>query len=171
MFFIVYRNFCAVISTTCIFVRYHQNKKNKNWEKSEAPEWPPYFISEWMMLDNQIETGGPSWDLYPPLPFRAGYGWTYYNWETQNISEIYENFCLNIFEHRPHWRCNFLNAKNKSYLISLDKSSSYPDFTSNLPYNSTSIPSNTNTIDFYCYFDDDFVHAFGYGFSRDIVNL
>ena len=138
-----------------------------------------------MMFDNQVENNGPPWNLYPPLPFRSSHGYTYYDWETRNILEIYENYCINIFEKLPNWRCHFLNTNDTSYLISLNDTSPYPpccifgepwsppppNFASNLPYNSTMKPCNSNTIDFYTVFDNDPINTFGYGFSRDITTM
>uniref|UniRef100_A0A7M6DM41 Cnidarian restricted protein n=1 Tax=Clytia hemisphaerica TaxID=252671 RepID=A0A7M6DM41_9CNID len=160
---------------SCFTLLYFATELTSSWvglplivfedQKSNAPEWPPYFTTEWIIYDTLVENPGPPFADQPnKTPFRAGHGWTYYDWERKSILELYDDFCLPIFDKDPDWRCHFLNTNETSFLISLDPSSPYPEccifgrpwnapapnFASFLPYNSTNYDCVTNdTIDFF----------------------
>lgn len=106
-------------STCSIFFEKFKITREDSPTGPPAPEWPPYFVSNWTMFATPIADPSPPYRYYPPAPFRAGRGQTYYDWTTRNIIEIYQDFCIPLFDlpEKINWTCHFLNANNTAYLI------------------------------------------------------
>lgn len=91
-----------------------------------APEWPLYFVTNWTIYNVPHTDPWPPYDAPPPLPYSAGRGRTYYDWTISSMLEVYDDFCVPIFQNGSQWKCHFLNTKGVSYLISSDPKSFYP---------------------------------------------
>ncbi|KAL9658049.1 hypothetical protein ABK040_012287 [Willaertia magna] len=179
-------------------------KKPKAMKKpipTSAPLLPKFFTTEWLIVAGFNTTVYPyHWNPYPPTrnnkytKYEAGTGRTYYDSEKQYMLEVYDQFCVPIFEkdsypYNSNWPCKFLNVDFVSYLISPKPSSSpFPECCvfgekvfhpphrgflneNHVPYNSTTTIFN-EPIDWWVIDhqgpDQDPAEPFGYGFYQNV---
>jgi len=75
-----------------------------------APNWPVAWQTNWTIYNVPHDTPAPPYVPVPLPPYQAGRGSTYYDFSMGSILEVYDDFCVPIFENGSNWRCHFLNT-------------------------------------------------------------
>lgn len=125
-------------------------------------------------------TNSSAYPFVPVKPYTQGTGSTFYDWDRHSMLEVYDDFCVPIFEQGNNWRCHFLNINGTSYLVSWDGPLSpccvfAEDFNPPSPdfLNAAKVPFNKTTslegrdVNWWVLDGDDPAEPFGYGFVAD----
>jgi len=155
-------------------------------ELAPSPTWPQHFTTNWTIYDVPALTAPPypSPNGIPDPPYCAGRGLTYYDWKIKSMIEKYYDFCVPIFPGGNKWKCDFLNTKAVSYLITYEDRPlnqppcciflepwypPSPNFIqqSGLQFNETTSLNGQN-VDWYL-LQAPYPNEFGYGFYEDNI--
>lgn len=128
LYFLLQIFLLSSVVDSSIFLSHYLKNTNVIKANNGTPEWPPYFSSNWTIYATTVQDPSPPYRYTPPAPFIAGRGKTFYDWETKNIIEIYEDFCIPIFDvpDKINFSCNFLNTNHTAYMISTENAY-FPD--------------------------------------------
>ena len=75
---------------------------------------------EWRIVTTEEKIVPPIDDTTQTIIRLRGKGRTYYNWEDRSMLEIYDDFCIPIFQEPTtdfNFQCHFLNVGEKVYLM------------------------------------------------------
>lgn len=147
-----------------------------------------YYMMEWNIFTTDTSHPPPiNEKLHPEYIRHLGTGRTYYDWEERSMLEVYDNFCVPIFENPNtdfQFPCQFLNVNEKVYLRVFNNTSRpscclfaenfhppLPSFAydNNLKYNSTIKMYDNKYADFWS-FNIPPPGPFWYGWYRESIN-
>eukprot|EP01117_Protostelium_nocturnum_P013125 TRINITY_DN4879_c0_g1_i1.p1 TRINITY_DN4879_c0_g1~~TRINITY_DN4879_c0_g1_i1.p1 ORF type:complete len:223 (-),score=46.03 TRINITY_DN4879_c0_g1_i1:152-820(-) len=145
----------------------------------KAPSMPPHFTMKWTIMAVDDNNAPPPYKPVPKVPYKSGNGKTFYDSKLGNMLEVYEDFCVPIFEGGNNFKCNFLNVNGTAYLISSHSqfppccifspnfNPPAPDFLAKakVPFNQTTTLYG-NKVDWWVMDGNDPAEPFGYGFYR-----
>jgi len=107
-----------LIAIICIPQQNLLNNTNSKSEE-EAPINPDYYSMEWRIFTTEDKLAPPIDDTNSKDIRLRGTGKTYYDWSKRSMLEIYNDFCIPIFQNPTtdfNFQCHFLNVGEKVYL-------------------------------------------------------
>jgi hypothetical protein len=90
-----------------------------------APELPKQFSMDWKMFEFSSDQRPPFSSIPKPNSFLPGE--THYDWDSQSMTEIYPDKCIDIFPNGRDFSCQFTSVADKTYLIKYSGRDNSPD--------------------------------------------